>query len=87
MLTALETTRIATSSEITSSAIIMSLAQGLMAETSVGLNAVAVVNEKPSANGSRRTHDRRGLVARADQPSSRIAEQQVDAVAHQPQAE
>ena len=46
MLTTLETTRIATSSEITASAIIMSLAQGLMAETSVGLNAMAVVNER-----------------------------------------
>ena len=46
MLTALETTRIATSSEITASVIIMSLAQGLMAETSVGLNAIAVVNER-----------------------------------------
>ena len=46
MLTARETTRIATSSEITSSAIIISLAHGLMAETSVGLNAVAVVNER-----------------------------------------
>ena len=46
MLTALETTRIATSSEIASSVIIMSFAQGLIAETSVGLNAVAVVNER-----------------------------------------
>jgi len=46
MLTALETTRIATSSEIASSAIIMSLAHGLIAETSVGLNAVAVVNDR-----------------------------------------
>ena len=46
MLTARETTRIATSSEITSSAIIMSLAHCLMAETSVGLNAIAVANEK-----------------------------------------
>ena len=46
MLTALATTRIATSSEIASSAIIMSLAQGLIAETSVGLNAAAVVNDR-----------------------------------------
>ena len=46
MLTARATTRIATSNEITSSAIIMSFAQGLMAETSVGLNAMAVVNER-----------------------------------------
>jgi hypothetical protein len=46
MLTALATTRIATSREIASSAIIMSLAHGLMAETSAGLNAVAVVNER-----------------------------------------
>ena len=46
MLTALETTRIATSSEIASSAIIMSLAQGLIAETSVGLNAMAVMNDR-----------------------------------------
>jgi hypothetical protein len=42
MLTARETTRTATTSETASSAIIMSLTQGLMAETSVGLNAVAV---------------------------------------------
>jgi hypothetical protein len=46
MLTARETTRTATSSEIASSVIIMSFAQGLIAETSVGLNAVAVVNER-----------------------------------------
>jgi hypothetical protein len=46
MLTALATTRIATSSEIASSAIIMSLAQGLIAETSVGLNAAAFVNDR-----------------------------------------
>ena len=46
MFTALETTRIATTSEIASSAIIMSFAQGLIAETSVGLNAVAVANER-----------------------------------------
>jgi hypothetical protein len=46
MLTARETTRMATSREIASSAIIMSLAHGLMAETSVGLNAVAVLNER-----------------------------------------
>ena len=46
MLTALETTRIATSSEMASSAIIMSLAHPLMADTSVGLNAVAAVNDR-----------------------------------------
>jgi hypothetical protein len=46
MLTALETTRIATSREIASSAIIMSLAHGLMGETSAGLNAVAALNER-----------------------------------------
>jgi hypothetical protein len=46
MFTARETTRIATTSEMASSAIIMSFAQGLIAETSVGLNAVAVVNER-----------------------------------------
>ena len=46
MLTARATTRSATSSEITSSAIIMSLAQDLIAETSVGLNAIAVVNDR-----------------------------------------
>lgn len=46
MLTARATTNIAINSEMVSSSIIMSLAQGLMADTSVGLNAVAVVNER-----------------------------------------
>ena len=46
MLTARATTRTATTSEIASSAIISSLAHGRIAETSVGLNAVAVVNER-----------------------------------------
>ncbi len=46
MLTARATTRTATTSEIASSAIIRSLAHGRIAETSVGLNAVAVVNER-----------------------------------------
>jgi len=51
MLTALATTRIATSSEIASSAIIMSLAQGLIAETSVGLNAVGLADRSWFATG------------------------------------
>jgi len=42
MFTALATTRIPTVTEIISSAIIMSFAHGLTAETSVGLNAIAV---------------------------------------------
>jgi hypothetical protein len=46
MFTARATTSSATTSEIVSSPIIMSFAQGLIAETSVGLNAVAVVNER-----------------------------------------
>jgi hypothetical protein len=46
MFTARETTSTATTSEIASSAIIMSFAHGLIAETSVGLNAVAVVNDR-----------------------------------------
>ena len=46
MFTALATTSSATSSEIASSVIIMSFAHGLIAETSVGLNAVAVVNDR-----------------------------------------
>ena len=46
MFTAQAATRIPTTSEIVSSAIIMSLAHGLIAETSVGLNAVAVVNDR-----------------------------------------
>jgi len=51
MLTARATTRSATSSEITSSAIIMSFAQDLIAETSVGLNAIAVVTLRLSFIG------------------------------------
>ena len=51
MLTALETTRIATRSEITSSVIIMSLAHGLIAETSVGLNAVGLAGRSWFATG------------------------------------
>lgn len=46
MLTARAITSSATTSEIASSAIIRSLAQGLIAETSVGLKAVAVENDK-----------------------------------------
>ena len=46
MLTARATTRMATTREIASSAIIMSFIQGLTAETSVGLKAVAVANAK-----------------------------------------
>ncbi len=46
MLTARATTRIATTSEMASSAIIMSFAHGLTAETSVGLKAVAVAKAK-----------------------------------------
>ena len=46
MLTARTITSKPTTSEIASSAIIRSLAQGLIAETSVGLNRVAVVNER-----------------------------------------
>jgi hypothetical protein len=55
MLTALATTRIATSSEINASAIITSLAWGLMAETSAGLNAFAPAAGTASVigNGSR----------------------------------
>jgi hypothetical protein len=48
MFTARETTSSATTSEIASSAIIMSFAHDLIAETSVGLNAVAVVKERCS---------------------------------------
>jgi len=51
MLTALETTRIATRSEIASSVIIMSLAHGLIAETSVGLNAVGLADRSWFATG------------------------------------
>ncbi len=46
MFTARATTNKATTSEIASSAIIISFIHGRMAETSVGLNAVAVANEK-----------------------------------------
>ena len=43
MFTARATTRIPTTSEIVSSAIIMSFAHGFIAETSVGLNAIEVL--------------------------------------------
>ena len=46
MFTARATTSKATTSEIASSAIIISFIHGRMAETSVGLKAVAVANEK-----------------------------------------
>ncbi len=46
MFTARATTSTATTSEIASSAIIMSLDQGRIAETSVGLKAAAVVNDR-----------------------------------------
>ena len=46
MLTARATTRIATTREMASSAIIMSFIQALTADTSVGLKAVAVANAK-----------------------------------------
>ena len=46
MLTARATTRIPTTREMADSAINMSLAQGLTADTSVGLKAAAVANEK-----------------------------------------
>lgn len=46
MFTARATTSKATISEIASSAIIISFIHGRIAETSVGLNAVAVANEK-----------------------------------------
>ncbi len=46
MLTARATTRIPTTREIADSAIIMSFAQVLTADTSVGLKAVAVANAK-----------------------------------------
>ena len=46
MFTARETTSTATTSEIAASDIIMSFAQDLIAETSVGLKAVAVVNDR-----------------------------------------
>ncbi len=46
MLTARATTRMATTSEMASSAIIISLAHGLMADTSVGLKAVAAWKER-----------------------------------------
>ena len=43
MFTARATTRIPTTTEIVSSAIIMSFAQGFIADTSVGLKAIAVL--------------------------------------------
>ena len=46
MLTARATTRMATASEMAASAIIMSFIQGLTADTSVGLKAVAVAKAK-----------------------------------------
>ena len=46
MFTARATTRIPTTSEIVSSAIIMSFAHGFIAETSVGLNAIEVLKDK-----------------------------------------
>ena len=46
MLTARATTRIPTTREMADSAIIMSLAQTLTADTSVGLKAAAVAKEK-----------------------------------------
>ena len=46
MFTARATTSKATTSEMASSAIIISFIHGRIAETSVGLNAVAVANEK-----------------------------------------
>ena len=46
MFTARATTSNATTSEMASSAIIISFIHGRIAETSVGLNAVAVANEK-----------------------------------------
>lgn len=46
MLTARATTNNATMSEIASSAIIINFIHGLIADTSVGLNAVAVAKAK-----------------------------------------
>jgi hypothetical protein len=46
MLTARATTRMSTTREMASSAIIMSFIQGLTADTSVGLKAVAVAKAK-----------------------------------------
>lgn len=46
MFTARATTSIPTTREIDSSAIIMSFAHGLMAETSVGLNAIEVLKDR-----------------------------------------
>jgi len=43
---ALATTRVASASDTVDSRIIRSLAQRLIAETSVGLNAVAVLNDR-----------------------------------------
>ena len=45
MLTARATTRVARAREIVASAIIISFAQGLMAETSAGPKAVAVLKD------------------------------------------
>src|SRR5215469_3983228 len=46
MFTARATTRIPTTTEIVSSAIIMSFAHGFIAETSVGLNAIEVLKDR-----------------------------------------
>jgi hypothetical protein len=46
MLTARARTRVASAREIEASAIIISFAHGLMAATSVGPNAVAVLNDR-----------------------------------------
>jgi len=46
IFTARATTRIPTATEIIASAIIVSFAHGLIAETSVGLNAIAVFTER-----------------------------------------
>ena len=46
ILTARATTRIPTTTEIASSAIIMSFAHGFIAETSVGLNAIEVLKDR-----------------------------------------
>jgi hypothetical protein len=46
MFTARATTRIPTTKEIASSAIIMSFAHGLTGEVSVGLNAIAQLKER-----------------------------------------
>jgi len=46
IFTALATTRIPTATEIVSSAIMVSFAHRLIAETSVGLNAIALFTER-----------------------------------------